>query len=210
MKVAADYGAPFNLDKAHLGAEYEDPDHFYPLGNDEVTAFKDLLPGKRMPSYYLSATHKGDVDTNLTGKGKTSDDHFNALTSDGLNLDASWKTAPKERDLAEWLALKTKAGTIALNTDRSETGLKANRIAVQRLLRDSSWQHVVKASVDPNARANLRALLVTTFTAAAVVSDGDLTTIGVPPSLFADLDEYKRYDVYRLRVAGPGKGGPRI
>lgn len=208
MKVAADYGAPFHLDPANIGAEYENDDNFYPLSSAEVIAFKDLLPAKQMPAYYLTGAYTGQIDVALPGKGTTSDTTVEDLKVKGMVLDDSWKADPKADDLAQWLSLTGIVPGLGLVVGRTDDDLKKNRIAVQRLLKDRSWQHVVKASVDPNARKNLRALLAHQFGAAAVISDGDFTAIGLPPSLFETLDEYKRYDLYRLyeavRAAAPG------
>jgi hypothetical protein len=198
MKVAADYGVPFNVDANVRGSEYEHQDNFDPLTQMQVNNFSTLMPNGRMPSYYAAGVHKGNVDLALPSKGTTSDTFVDQLRLDGLTLDDSWKGDPKSKDLAQWLAVKARVATLGLQAANTEDALKANRIKVQALQKDQAWQHVAKTAVDPNSAANLRALLSHQFGAAAVVSDGDLVAAGVPAGLLAGVEEYKRYDVMRL------------
>ena len=200
MKVAADYGPPFNIDPNNLGSEYETQDNFSPLTGQQVANFSLLMPGHHMPSYYLGVVHKGTVDAGVA-KGTTGDTYVGDLRTAGLVLDDTWKADPKSKDLAQWLELKSAVGGLSMQAAQTEGALKQNRVAVQALQKDPAWHHVNKPAVDAHADANLRALIAHSHGAAAVVSDGDLTNIGVPPALLTGLEEYKRYDIMRLRRA---------
>jgi hypothetical protein len=201
MKVAADYGAPFNIDPNVPGGEYEHHDNFAPLPGPQVDNFKTLMPGQHMPSYFVGGAHKGQLDTNLLESGTTSDAFVGQLRTAGLTLDDSWNGDPKSKDLAQWLALKARVADLNLQAGHTEAALKANRIKVQALQKDPAWHRVGRPSVDPNAILNLRQLLASQFGATAVVSDAHLVTAGVAAGLVTGIEEYKRYDVLRLRRA---------
>ena len=200
MKVSADYGPPFNLDKSRPGAEYEDPDHFYPLDSTAVKDFDKLMPQQHMPSYYLGAQYAGSVKTNLPKLGSAAAVVDN-LRRDGVDLPDVWKTDARSYDLAQWLAVQSRVRQLGLQAGRTEDALRNNRIELQRLMRDNSWLHVLKSTVDPKAATNLRALIAGIHGATSVVDDAYLTGAGIPASVFAPLEEYKRYDLARLRVA---------
>lgn len=210
MKVAADYGVPFALDPANPGDEYETADHFFPLGNP-IVGLQALVPGGHMPAYYLSGAYTGQIDAALPSKGKTSPTFVDELRHYGMTLDDAWKQDAKADDLAQWLSLKGAIAGLNLTAGHTEDALRGNRIAVQQLQKDASWHHLLKAAIDPHAKANLRALLSDRFGATAVVSDAHLNAAGLPPSLFEGLEEYKRYDVLRLdqavQAAAPRMGG---
>ena len=61
MTAASGYGVKFNIDDQHPGAEYEDPDNFYPLPATDVAAFANLVPAKKMPSWYLGDAHLSEL-----------------------------------------------------------------------------------------------------------------------------------------------------
>jgi hypothetical protein len=200
MRVAADYGPPFTLDPANPGAEYENPDHFYPLGAAAVRDFAKLLPGGKMPSYYLGAQYRGSVEADLPNLG-TSAAVRDSLRAQGLDLAQDWKTKARSYDLAQWLAVRDRVAGLSLQPGKTEDALRKNRIEFKALMRDNSWLHLLKPGGDPKAATNLRALIGSLHGADVVVADDYLTDAGIPAPVFASLEEYKRYDLARLCVA---------
>jgi hypothetical protein len=145
MTAASGYGVIFNLDDQHPGSEYEDPDNFFPIGATDVAGFKNLVPAKKMPGWYLSDIHLAELAKSAQTERSTNglnSDYTKAATAVGADITGVSK------DLGESIVAhqeKLRAQVDASNftaNPQSEDELRGNRVLLQKLRDDPSFQQL--------------------------------------------------------------------
>jgi hypothetical protein len=205
MTAASGYGVKFNIDDQRPGAEYEEADNFYPLPATDVAAFANLVPAKKMPSWYLGDAHVSELAKAARQERKRDgleSDYTKAATSVGADITGVSK------DLGESIVAhqeKLRAQVEASNfaaDPRTEDELRGNRVAVHKLRDDASFQHL--ALRHPQGALYAEQALegaVTSKWPDALVSVGRLAGEGVMAHISAKAGAMGRLDLARLVVA---------
>jgi hypothetical protein len=193
MTPAAHYGAPFTIDKTNPGIEYEIDDNFFPMTNVK-NKFKALLTGNQMPTYYLSQPYKDQLATVLQNPGKDKAQVQGDLGTAGVTVNPS----ESDRYTAEVAKLKETVAQVPFNTNATEDSLKANRLAMQRLMKDPSFRYLVREKNLLLAQMLLRSMIENQYGLGALARVNILTTAGIPQLFIDQLLEVKRYDLERF------------